>query len=139
MNGSEERLGEGKIMAKKRDIRSKIIIDQTTSPRTKIFGVRLLVTFNFEKYLRRGDLAADPKNNLSEGLDLAKRIFETDGGQTVMFDQYDIYVSIGRAFDWVTDEIELNVHQAIRQYLETERMMEDISGKNNKKSRDPGK
>ena len=126
------------IMAKKRDMRLKIVIDKTTSPRTKIFGTRFRMTFNLEKYLRRGELFQDPKTDLAEGLDLAKRIFEIPGVQAMVIDQFDVYVTIGRAFDWVEDELELDIHRAIRLYLETENMMEDISGKNIGKKQDPG-
>ena len=62
-------------MKGKNDIRNKIEITKTKVDRTLIFSVRFLITYNSENYLRRGDLIVDPSENLSDGLDLAKRLW----------------------------------------------------------------
>ncbi len=120
-------------MNRKKDVRDRVIITDTTVPRTKIFSVRRLLTYNTEKYLTRGELVPDPSENMSDGLELAKRLFEIRGVQAIMISQYDIYLTIGRSFDWQFDYMESAVISMIGNYLKTFDMMEDISDKKEKK------
>ncbi|MBU6141995.1 NifU N-terminal domain-containing protein [Patescibacteria group bacterium] len=87
-------------------------------PRQKLFSVRRLLTYNTEKYFSRGMLVPDPEDHLSEALELAKRLFEHNGVQSILVSQYDIYVTIGRAFDWKLDHLESAVLSTIKKYFE---------------------
>lgn len=84
----------------------------------------------------------DPSDNISEGLPLATRILELNGVMTVVIAQYDIWITIGRAFDWEFDDLEKDISKIIRNYLSILDMQEDASDmppKNNKKKPKTGK
>ncbi len=113
---------------KKRDRAwSRVAISRTEKPQTKIFSVRRVITYNTEDYIVRGQLVADPAHRMTEGLDLAELLFKIDGVQAVTVSQYDIWVRIGRAFDWRDDYLEAKVMSAIQGYLRTLDMLDGIS------------
>ena len=124
-------------MSRKDDVENRIIVIRTTSPQSKIFATRQLLSHNLEKYLRRADLVEDPEG--SEGLSLATRLFDIDGVQSVYVDQYDVQVKIAHGYDWTLDSIETNVLLIVRNYIRTCDMLERISNKKFKKKPESGK
>lgn len=124
-------------MSRKDDVKDRILVIRTTSPRNKIFATRHLLSHNLEKYLNRSELIEDPEG--SEGMSLATRLFHIDGVQSVFIDQYDVQVKIANTYDWALDNIEAKVILTIRNYIQTWKMMERISNKKFKKKPEPGK
>ena len=124
-------------MSRKDDVKSRILVIRTTSPRNKIFATRQLLSGNLEKYSRRSDLVEDPEG--SEGLSLATRLFDIDGVDSVFIDQYDVQVKIAHAYDWSLDSIESKVILTLRNYIETCNMLEKISNKKFRKKPESGK
>lgn len=129
-------------MRNRKEVRDRVVVSQSqASPRIKIFSIRRVLTYNTEEYKSRGMLVDDTSGFMVEGLPLAKRIFELEGVEAVVISQYDIWVTIGRAFSWDFDELEDEVSNIIRNYLSILNMQEDASDKkpNNKKKPKPGK
>lgn len=114
-------------MRNRKDVRDRVAVSPSQSSRTKIFSVRRVLTWNQETYRICEPLMPDPSDNISEGLPLATRILELNGVTTVVIAQYDIWVTIGRAFDWQFDDLEKDVSMVIRNYLSILNMEEDIS------------
>ncbi len=107
----------------------RVVITRTERPQTKIFSIRRVITYNTEDYLTRGHLVPDPEGHMTEGLDLAELLFAINGVQGVQISQYDVYVRIGRAFDWREDYLEVKVMSAIQGYLRTLDMLDTVSEK----------
>ena len=121
-------------MKDRKDLRDAIVVTEyDEKPRVKIFSVRRVISYNPEEYNCRGALVSDPSGNESEGLSLAKRLFEIEGVEYVGIKQYDIVVMIGRAFHWRLDSLQLKIFAQIKGYLRNFVMMDDISEKNAKK------
>ncbi len=124
-------------MGRQKDLRSKVIVTATSKNEQKIFSVRRLLSYAFEKYFRRGELIVESGKETPAGLALAKRIFEIEGVQYILIDQYDVYVGIGRGFDWTADRIEKSVESAILSYLGTFNIMDDAGDPKDKKKQKP--
>ncbi|GEM_PF-3546908 len=122
-------------MKKPKDAKNRIVVTLTTDPRQKIFSTRRMITHMEEVYQNKGMLVADPEDLMSEGLPLAEKLFSINGVQFVSICQYDVRVSIGRAFDWKMDYLENAVIAAIKNYFATVDTIEDIAEKKFRKKK----
>lgn len=116
-------------MRNRKEVRDRVAVSPSAAARTKIFSIRRVLTYNTEEYKTRGMLVDDTSGLMADGLPLAKRIFELEGVESVIISQYDIWVTIGRAFGWDSDELEDEVSNIIRNYLSILNMQEDASDK----------
>ncbi|MDE2001073.1 MAG: hypothetical protein KGI60_00730 [Patescibacteria group bacterium] len=113
-------------MAKKRDPRLRIVVSASTNSDTREFGIRTLVSKWFVKYDYTGTpFVEDFEGEMTvrhdlvvNGFDLVRILYAVEGVQFIESDRYQVYVTIGTAFDWDgKDGVERRVVVAIKGYL----------------------
>ncbi len=116
---------------RKLDLRLRVVEVDTEIVHVKIFETRHRLTFNTEIYNCRKDLSVPKGGHLSEGLELAKKLFTIDGVQQVSFREYKIWVTISQAFNWDLDDISVRVIEVVKDYLRVQNVLEDVPGQGN--------